>query len=273
MNNLLKRTITGAFFVIVMIGSALLGQTMFVALMAVITTAGLYEFFHLVDGHTNQPAAPAASFAGVIVFAAIALYLMQIVGAEIMLLIPLLLFVLFFYELWRNKPNPFSNIALCITGIIYVAVPFAMLTGFFESPGEMGFRNAGILMGYFAILWLNDTGAYLVGSYAGKHRLFERISPKKSWEGTIGGAVIALLTAWGYAFLYTGLNLFQWMVIACIIIVTGTLGDLVESMLKRSRGVKDSGKILPGHGGILDRFDAVLLSVPFVFVYLALFCR
>jgi len=107
----------------------------------------------------------------------------------------------------------------------------------------------------------------------GKHKLFERLSPGKTWEGSAGGAIFALLTAWGLSFVFHQLDLMQWMLLSLILIITGTLGDLVESMLKRSLGIKDSGDILPGHGGLLDRFDAVLLSAPFVFVYLALFCQ
>jgi phosphatidate cytidylyltransferase len=127
------------------------------------------------------------------------------------------------------------------------------------------------MLGFLLILWLNDTGAYLIGSWIGKHKLFERISPKKTWEGSMGGAFMALLTSWGMALLVKGIPLWQWISIGLIIVIFGTLGDLVESMLKRSLGIKDSGTILPGHGGILDRFDALLLAVPFVFVFLAIF--
>jgi phosphatidate cytidylyltransferase len=128
-----------------------------------------------------------------------------------------------------------------------------------------------MVIGYLVILWLNDTGAYFIGSLLGKHRLFERISPKKSWEGSIGGAALSLITAWAVSLVFTDISLWKWLVMAGIISITGTLGDLVESMLKRSLDVKDSGSLLPGHGGILDRFDAVFLSVPFVFVFLSLF--
>ena len=130
----------------------------------------------------------------------------------------------------------------------------------------------GVLFGYFGILWISDTGAYLVGSAIGKHRLFERISPKKSWEGSIGGAIFALGGAALCWYLFGDILLWQWFVLGLIIVIIGTLGDLVESLFKRSLGVKDSGSILPGHGGMLDRFDAVFISAPFVFAYLMIIC-
>ena len=144
---------------------------------------------------------------------------------------------------------------------------------FFDPLTLAGPVHYGIVLGFLLILWFNDTGAYFVGSLMGKHKLFERISPGKTWEGSAGGALFALLTAWGLSFVFHRLDVVQWLILALITIIAGTLGDLVESMLKRSLGIKDSGNILPGHGGMLDRFDAVLLSAPFVFVYLALFCR
>jgi len=127
-----------------------------------------------------------------------------------------------------------------------------------------------LLLGYFVILWINDTFAYLFGTAFGKHRLFERISPKKSWEGSIGGALISIIAAWLIASFTNSLPLIHWIVIAIIIVICGTLGDLVESMLKRSLNCKDSGTLLPGHGGILDRFDSVLISAPIIFVYIQL---
>jgi phosphatidate cytidylyltransferase len=144
---------------------------------------------------------------------------------------------------------------------------------FFDPATLSGPYHYGVVLGFLVILWLNDTGAYFVGSLIGKHKLFERISPGKTWEGSAGGAFFAVLTAWGISFIFKQLDGMQWMILAILIVISGTLGDLVESMLKRSLGIKDSGTILPGHGGLLDRFDAVLLSAPFVFVYLVLISR
>jgi phosphatidate cytidylyltransferase len=129
----------------------------------------------------------------------------------------------------------------------------------------------GIVVGFFILLWANDTGAYLTGITMGRHRLMERISPKKSWEGFIGGMVIAAAAAWLLSDWFGVLDKKGWIIVSVIITIAGTYGDLVESMLKRSIGVKDSGNVLPGHGGFLDRFDSVIISFPMVYLYILLF--
>jgi phosphatidate cytidylyltransferase len=131
-----------------------------------------------------------------------------------------------------------------------------------------GSFNPYIPLGFLIILWSNDTGAYLAGKSFGKHKLFERISPNKTWEGFVGGLILALFVGFNLAQYFGGLERWQWAVMAVIIAVFGTLGDLVESMLKRTLGVKDSGNILPGHGGLMDRFDGLLLAAPLVFLFL-----
>lgn len=139
---------------------------------------------------------------------------------------------------------------------------------YFNRPDAMHFMGLPvILVGYFSFTWIYDTAAYLYGRQFGKHKFFERISPKKTWEGTIAGGVVTLLLAFGLHFLVKELPLADWLVLAALVIFFGTHGDLVESLLKRSLNIKDSGKILPGHGGILDRFDTMLISAPFVFLY------
>ncbi len=273
MNNLATRSLTAVFFVIVMVGSALLGQNVFSVLLLIITIFSLNEFMTIVSGEKVQPAYWPTMAAGAVSYLILAGNAMgYIVPKGILAMIPLV-FLLFFVELWRNKINPFTNIAMSLLGVTYIAIPFGLLMYFFDPLVLSGSLHYGIVLGFLVILWLNDTGAYFVGSLIGKHKLFERISPGKTWEGSAGGVVFALLTAWGLSFIFQQLDLRHWLVLALIIVVSGSLGDLVESMLKRSLGIKDSGNVLPGHGGLLDRFDAVLLSAPFVFVYLALFCR
>jgi len=272
-NNLATRSLTAVFFVIVMVGSALLGQTVFSVLLLIITILSLNEFISLVSNQNNQPALWPTIVAGCIIYCSLAAHATGLVAADGLLLIIPVIFVLFFLELWRNKANPFTNIALSLTAVTYIAIPFGLIMYFFDPVVISGPYHYGIVLGFLVILWLNDTGAYFVGSLIGKHKLFERISPGKTWEGSIGGALFALLTAWGLSFIFKQLDVSHWLILAIVIVISGSLGDLVESMLKRSLGIKDSGDILPGHGGILDRFDAVLLSAPFVFVYLALFCR
>jgi phosphatidate cytidylyltransferase len=272
-NNFTSRTLTAVFFVITMLGSILLGQTVFSVLLLFITLLSLDEFISIISGDKMQPAKWPVIIAGGIIYSIFAANAMGLLAQEGILAIIPVIFLIFIIELWRNKSNPFTNIAISLLGIIYIAIPFGLMMYFFDPVILSGPGHYGIVLGYLVILWLNDTGAYFVGSLIGKHKLFERISPGKTWEGSAGGALFALLTAWGLSLIFTRLDVAQWIILAIIIVITGTLGDLIESMLKRSLGIKDSGNILPGHGGLLDRFDAVLLSAPFVFVYLALFCR
>lgn len=273
MNNLATRSLTAVFFVIALIGSALLGQTVFSVLLLIITVLSLNEFATIVTSDIVKPALWPTIVAGVITYGLFAANAMGLMDAKGLLAIIPFVFILFIVELWRNKANPFTNIAFSLLGIIYISLPLGLVMYFFDPVVLSGPYHYGIVLGFLAILWLNDTGAYFVGSLIGKHKLFERISPGKTWEGSVGGVIFALLAAWGLSFLFRQLDPLHWMILAIIIVISGTLGDLVESMLKRSLGIKDSGDILPGHGGMLDRFDSILLSAPFVFVYLALFCR
>ena len=272
-NNLATRSLTAVFFIIVMVGSILLGQNVFSVLLFIITILSLNEFISLSTNDKVQPALWPTLITGGITYTFLAANAMGITEAKWLFIIIPFIFLLFIIELWRNRKYPFSNIALSLAGVFYIALPFGLLMYFFDPVTLIGPVHYGIVLGFLLILWLNDTGAYFIGSLFGKHKLFERISPGKTWEGSAGGALFALLTAWGLSFVFHRLDVVQWLILALITIIAGTLGDLVESMLKRSLGIKDSGNILPGHGGILDRFDAVLLSAPFVFVYLALFCR
>jgi phosphatidate cytidylyltransferase len=178
---------------------------------------------------------------------------------------------IFILELFRNKPNPFHNIAFTLLGIAYIAVPLSLIN-FLVYPNYITLKyNPEILIGYFILIWTCDTGAYLTGITVGKHPLYKRISPKKSWEGLVGGAILTIAMAFLVAQFSHEIKTLHWIAIALIIVIFGVLGDLVESMLKRSLEVKDSGSFLPGHGGILDRFDSLFLSSPFVFTFIQLF--
>lgn len=184
------------------------------------------------------------------------------------LIFPLVSFVYMIKLYKRFERKPFTNIAFTFLGIFYVAVPFALLN---IAAFEKGGYNFEIIFGCLFILWATDTGAYFAGRFFGRRKLFERISPKKSWEGAIGGAVLALIFAYAMSVFFHSLALWQWMAVAAIIIVGGVYGDLVESLLKRSIEIKDSGSALPGHGGFLDRFDGLLISAPFIVAFLEIF--
>jgi phosphatidate cytidylyltransferase len=177
-----------------------------------------------------------------------------------------LIFLIKLYK--KTEVDPFINIALFYLGICYVALPFALINIIMYYHDAYGYQ---IMLGLLIIIWASDTGAYFTGSLFGKTKLFERISPKKSWEGSIGGAVIAISLAVVISFYYTDLNTIEWISVAIIVVVAGTYGDLVESLFKRSMSIKDSGNIIPGHGGFLDRFDSLILAVPFIVVFLKLF--
>jgi phosphatidate cytidylyltransferase len=177
-----------------------------------------------------------------------------------------LVYIIKLYKKLERKP--FTNIAFTFLGIFYVAMPFALLN---IAAFENGSYNFEIIFGCLFILWATDTGAYFAGTLFGKRKLFERISPKKSWEGALGGAVLALIFAYIMAINFHTLAFWQWMSIAVLIIVGGVYGDLVESLLKRSIEIKDSGDALPGHGGFLDRFDGLLISAPFIVAFLEIF--
>jgi len=177
--------------------------------------------------------------------------------------------LIFLVKLYKKAENePFINISLFYLGICYVALPFALINVIMYHHGYYSYQ---IMLGLLIIIWASDTGAYFAGSAFGKTKLFERISPKKSWEGSIGGAVVSISLAIVISRYYTDLNLIEWVIVAVIVVVAGTYGDLVESLFKRSMSIKDSGNIIPGHGGFLDRFDSLILAVPFIVLFLQLF--
>ena len=178
-------------------------------------------------------------------------------------------FLLLIVELFLKAEKPFNNVALILLSLIYCALPFSLFSPNFTFFYEKMMFTPNIVAGMLFLTWANDSFAYIVGSKIGKTLFFLRISPKKTWEGTIGGAVFCMLTAGIIAQFFTQLSLLDWLVVGAIIAVFGTIGDLVESLLKRSVGVKDSGSFMPGHGGFLDRFDAFIFCIPFVYFYLS----
>lgn len=268
------RTLTGAVFVIVLVGCIIWRFESFALLFLIITILGLWEFYGLAEKAGAKPQKAVGTVIGAYLAGSVASCYWADYGINFYwTLTGPAIFFLFIIELYRKQPNPFTNIAYTLLGIFYVAVPFSMLI-FLPTAAQPGstYYKPTIILGFFLLMWTSDTGAYLSGRVFGKHKLFERISPKKTWEGTIGGALLCLAVAFTFSrFSHVWkLNTMDWMVIASIIVIAGNLGDLAESMFKRSINIKDSGTILPGHGGILDRFDAVLISAPFVFTYLVL---
>jgi len=268
LNNFVKRALTAIVFVALLLGCTFWNQLSFTLLFFVIIIVGIWEFYTLAEKGNNNPQKIAGTIAGAILYASTSLVAAGVLDVKFLLINLAFVFLFFIIELFSKAENPFANIAFTLLGLIYVAIPFSSLNFITALNGTYNYQ---LLFGFFFILWSNDTGAYLVGSAIGKHKLFPRVSPGKTWEGSIGGAVLSYIVAFIIAEWYTVIDRSDWMVIATILIVVGSLGDLVESLFKRSIDVKDSGNILPGHGGILDRFDSLILATPFVFVYLYIF--
>jgi phosphatidate cytidylyltransferase len=188
----------------------------------------------------------------------------ELIAISSMIFAPIV-FCMFIYELYTASRYPFANIAYMTLGMFYIGIPFALLN-FIAFDGSHFYSK--IVFGLLVLTWVNDTGAYLVGSQFGKTPLFPRISPRKTWEGTIGGISTTILCGLILSIFITDIAPLNWIVLAMMVAMFGTLGDLVESMLKRSVGIKDSGTLLPGHGGLLDRFDAFIFVIPFAAAYL-----
>jgi phosphatidate cytidylyltransferase len=266
-NNFVTRTLTGFVFVLVIVGTVIFHYVTFSILIFCLIFLGLFEFYKLLSTDSIKPNYIYGIFIGISLFIGIISVIAGINYKFFLFLLPLIS-GLFIVELFRKQEKPFQNIAISLLGVAYIALPFSLLylMGF---PGNIitGYKPE-IILGYFILLWMSDTGAYIVGSSIGRHPLFPRISPKKSWEGFIGGIILTIIVAYVISIYFPVLSLFDWIIIALIICIFGVLGDLIESMLKRSLQVKDSGNILPGHGGILDRFDSVIFSAPLVFLYL-----
>ena len=270
MSNFNERLLTGIIFVIALLGSIYQSETASSILFFTIILLCQREFYGFFKNSDIKPQRNVGTIGGLSFFMASVISFQTSLSFNTLFFIIPLIFVVFVLELFRNRPQPIANIGFTILGIIYVAVPFTLLhqISYFNN-GDFGTEyNYEILIGYFFVLWANDTGAYLVGRKFGKTKLFERISPKKTWEGSLGGLFFGLLLGYVNSLIITGLDTITWMALALVIVLFGSLGDLVESLFKRSLGIKDSGKILPGHGGVLDRFDGIFISAPMVYTYL-----
>ena len=273
-SNFLQRAITGVIFVAVLVGCILGGPISFTILFALISALTINEFGNIVNRmehtHMNKPI---SILAGLFLFLCFG-YIGVVPGAnEIFIPYLFLILYLFISELYKKQPNPLNNWAYAMMSQIYIALSFALLNvlAYHSSATESVSQYNPILpLSIFIFNWVNDTGAYCTGSLIGKHRLFERISPKKSWEGSIGGAVFSIIAAIVLAHFFTFLSTGVWIGLGLTVVVFGTWGDLTESLMKRTLGIKDSSNILPGHGGMLDRFDSTLMAVPAAVVYLYL---
>jgi phosphatidate cytidylyltransferase len=274
------RAITGFFFIIVMLGSVLLGPYVFDIFYLVLSIFCLWEFYTNVKKSGINPNWTTGLISGVLIYSVftITTHHYDSFHAKLPALLPVILSTIFIQELFKKHEKPFTNVAYTYLGIFFTVVPFT----FFHA---LGYLNKGVSfagwhtvidnsfnfhfpIAFLLMLWANDTGAYLVGSKFGQTKLFERHSPKKTWEGFIGGVLITAGAAFIISNYYKDITATHWIVMGVLISCFGTIGDLIESMFKRSINIKDSGGILPGHGGLLDRFDGLFIAAPIVYAYL-----
>ena len=276
MRNLIVRTISGVVLLGIVLGAAYGGAYAYGAFLLLITVVGMWEFYRIVSATGASPHRTLGLAAGIVLFVT-AFFLFDGFVSEVrssntadmliggVLYFSVLIPLCFVVELFYDSETPLRNIATTIMGVLYVAYPMALML--FIPVLITGRWQPESFLFYLFIVWGNDVFAYLTGIAFGKHKMAPRISPKKSWEGFAGGIAGAMAMGALGSFVVGG-PLGMWLGLAAVVAITSVFGDLVESMFKREAGIKDSGKIIPGHGGVLDRFDALLISSPFAFVYL-----
>ena len=278
MKNFITRAITAIVYVVLLVGCTVWNPISSFLFFALVAGATIFEFCTVVNNHYNANVNRSMSVMAAVILCGVVWEWKIGMGdySQMMALYGFTMLYMIIMELYRKEEDAIKNWALAFAAQIYVALPFALipLISVRYDATVSGLSYEWIYpLSVFIFLWMSDTGAYIVGSLLGKYvpyKLFPRISPNKSWVGSIGGALLALTAAaviWNFVH---GLELIEWLGLAIVVTVFGTWGDLVESLIKRQLGIKDSGKILPGHGGLLDRFDSALLALPAAVIYLAL---
>jgi len=272
LNKFKSRTLTGILFVLIVAGALWLGQISFFILFALIIIGSLWEFFNLNNQNNHNPQKWIGLFFGLLTFTVTFFHAKNVIPATWFLFIFAGFFIFAVAELFRKQTNP-ANAFNSFMGVIYIAgtLSTANYLVFNKTAGNVASYQFELILSIFVIIWLNDTMAYLIGKRTGKHKLMQRISPKKTWEGTLAGLVFACITSIILSIFLTTLNMTEAGILGILISIAANFGDLFESAIKRKAGRKDSGTLLPGHGGLLDRFDAVLFAIPFSFFYLTIF--
>lgn len=270
LHSFFKRAGTAIFIAGSQLGVAFLGQRAVFILYGAVMLLALWEFYRMTEFDKIKPQKINGILLSLLIYSLSFLWFTNSLGAKYMLISVFLGILILIFELYRKKEQPFSNLSHTMMGVAYVGFPFATIL-FFTAPPQTGYEYSfEILIGFLLLQWVNDSGAYFAGSLFGKHKMFPRVSPKKSWEGLMGGVVLSLIVAWLIFLLLGTISLYAWLGMSIIVSIFGTFGDLVESLYKRTVGVKDSGNLLPGHGGFLDRFDSILFSAPATWAFLYL---
>ncbi len=269
--NLIIRSATGLLFLVVMIAGILWHPYAYLALFTFIVGATLCEYNKLMQSAFGLSIPILLhGITGAAVFIVTVLVRWGLLPEKLILIMGLIAIVYAISSLYSKQRNPFQSILYPFFGYLYILIPFTLSSHLaFPKSGEMTFTPYILLM-VFVFIWISDSAAYFFGSLLGRHRLFERISPKKSWEGFVGGLLFAVLSAYIASLFLAQLSMAQWIGLSVVTVIAGTYGDLFESFLKRTIAVKDSGTVLPGHGGLLDRFDAPLFAIPAAVAYLSI---
>lgn len=271
--SLLTRTLTAAVFVAVLLSAICYHYLSFSLLFFVVSLLAMNEFFKIAGMLGVKPYKAISYGAAVILYASVLLQNIAFRYSDVLFNAAVCFgFLVLAGALFSKNEKPVNDSAFSLFGIIYCVVPFYILnklvclgdTGTFGIP----VYKSHYVLGMILLIWASDTYAYLVGSMIGKRKLYEKISPGKTWEGTIGGGVLTMASSYIIAGWFPEIQFVHWLVISVMVVIFGTIGDLFESMLKRQAGIKDSGSIMPGHGGILDRFDSLIFVTPFVYLYL-----
>jgi phosphatidate cytidylyltransferase len=270
MNDLLKRTLTGGVYVASVLAAICFKPIISSIYFGIIGLVALSEFYNVAKNKYQISNSILAYLTAIALYTTVALYSFNIDFKLPLLISVVLVIANFIAALYQKNEEPFTSIAFLICGLIYIILPISTTNLIIQYNSEF---QPLLLLSVFILAWCNDTFAYLTGVKFGKHRLFERHSPKKSWEGFVGGFLFTIIAGIVISKFSNIFAMQHWIVISIIVSIIGTLGDLVESMFKRQMGVKDSGKILPGHGGILDRFDILFIVLPIVWVYLELIVK
>lgn len=268
-SNLTQRIIAALVGAVVIISCIVFSPWTYFSIFLIICIITQLEFYKLLGLDGLLPLKSFGTFCGSLIFTLSFLIEYGTISSKYYYLIfPVSACIYLIYLYRKESYKPFRGIAFTFLGILYVAIPFALLNIIAFHPGEYRFE---LILGALLILWSNDTGAYFAGVRFGKRKLFERVSPKKSWEGSIGGLLLATAMAYCLFHFTSVMPLWEWLFFGFVIVIGGTYGDLVESLFKRSIEIKDSGRLIPGHGGFLDRFDGLLLAAPFLVAFLKIF--